>query len=176
MRYIKFRGKDILSGDLVYGDLIHEVGSKNGRMYILPTVVNLAYVKNCHPLDGVEVDPETVGQFTGLFDNTKWDQLSEKEKNDFLSKTNELTNTKNTKDDWKGREIFEGDVLFGREEGDDETTAWTNFYYVIFYDEKLCSFMAKDKDDTYWDIVICEINEQYKVIGNIFDNPEYLNI
>ena len=68
MRTIKFRGKDILSGDLVYGDLIHGVGSKNGRMYILPTVVNLAGIKNCHPLDGVEVDPETVGQFTGLLD------------------------------------------------------------------------------------------------------------
>ena len=68
MRTIKFRGKDILSGDLVYGDLIHGVGSKNSRMYILPTVVNLAGIKNCHPLDGVEVDPETVGQFTGLFD------------------------------------------------------------------------------------------------------------
>ena len=68
MRTIKFRGKDIISGELVYGDLIHGVGSKAGKCFILPLQVNLAYVKNCDPLDGVEVDPETVGQFTGLLD------------------------------------------------------------------------------------------------------------
>ena len=68
MRTIKFRGKDIISGELVYGDLIHGVGSKAGKCFILPLQVNLAYVKNCDPLDGVEVDPETVEQFTGLYD------------------------------------------------------------------------------------------------------------
>ena len=68
MRTIEFRGKDIISGKFVYGDLIHGVGSKHDKMFILPTVVNLAGIENCHPLDGVEVDPETVGQFTGLLD------------------------------------------------------------------------------------------------------------
>ena len=142
MRTIKFRGKGIKSNEFVYGDLIHGVGSKHGKMFILPITVNLAYIKNCDPLDGVEVDPETVGQFTGLLDKN-------------------------------GKEIFKGDILFGREEGDGETTAW-NFYYEIFYDEKVCAFMAKEKNDKYWGIVICEINEQYEIIGNIFDNPELL--
>ena len=68
MREIEFRGKDIISGELVYGDIIHGVGDKCGKVFILPVRVNLAYVKNCDPLDGVEVDPETVGQFTGLLD------------------------------------------------------------------------------------------------------------
>ena len=68
MRTIKFRGKGIKSNEFVYGDLIHGVGSKHGKMFILPITVNLAYIKNCDPLDGVEVDPETVGQFTGLYD------------------------------------------------------------------------------------------------------------
>lgn len=52
----------------MYGDLIHGVGFKKGNTYILPNQENLAYVKHCDPLDGVQVKPETVGQFTGLHD------------------------------------------------------------------------------------------------------------
>lgn len=69
-REIKFRGKCCITGEFVYGDLIHGVGAKNGNLYILPDKVNLAYVKNCDPLDGVRVDPATVGQFTGLKDKS----------------------------------------------------------------------------------------------------------
>jgi uncharacterized phage protein (TIGR01671 family) len=68
MRTIKFRGKCAISGDWVYGDLIHGVGHKDGNLYILPNRVNLAYVKHCDPLDGVRVAPESVGQFVGLHD------------------------------------------------------------------------------------------------------------
>lgn len=70
MREIKFRGKCLISGKLVYGDLIHGVGYKAGKVYILPNKENLAYVKYCDPLDGVCVDAETIGQFTGLQDQT----------------------------------------------------------------------------------------------------------
>lgn len=68
MRPIKFRGKGVHSNEWVFGDLIHGVGGKNGNFYILPKTVNLAYVKNCDPLDGVEVYEESVGQSTGLLD------------------------------------------------------------------------------------------------------------
>ena len=68
MREIKFRGVCLKSKELVYGDLIHGVGVKSGGVYILPNRVNLAYVKHCDPLDGVQVDPESVGQYTGLKD------------------------------------------------------------------------------------------------------------
>ena len=134
MRTNKFRGiiknPDELFDEWVYGDLIHYA---NGTIAIRQQETGQEF----------EVDPETVGQFTGVFDKN-------------------------------GKEIYEWDILFGREEGDCETTAWTNFYYKVFYDEKLCSFMAKYKDDTYWDIIICELNEQYEIIGNIFDKPELL--
>jgi len=70
-REIKFRGRDIISGDWVYGDLIHGVGAKHGRIYILPIQINLARVKNCHYLDGVEVDPETVCQLIVLHDKNE---------------------------------------------------------------------------------------------------------
>ncbi len=68
-RVIKFRalrkdGKGWVSGDLLTG-----VGYyKKGRFYILPTVENLASIEGCHPLDGLEVIPSSVGQFTGLTD------------------------------------------------------------------------------------------------------------
>lgn len=62
-REIKFRGVCAKSKELVYGDLIHGVGWKKGNVYILPDKENLAYVKHCDPLDGVQVIPETVGQY-----------------------------------------------------------------------------------------------------------------
>ncbi|MDD3229602.1 MAG: YopX family protein [Oscillospiraceae bacterium] len=65
MRQIKFRAKN-KQGDWVYGDLIHGVGSKSGKIYILP--VQHIYPKGCNELDGWDVNPETVGQFTGSVD------------------------------------------------------------------------------------------------------------
>jgi len=67
-REILFRGKRVDNGEWVDGDLIHGVGNKEGKIFILPIVKNLASIPGCHPLDGCEVIPETVGQFTGLKD------------------------------------------------------------------------------------------------------------
>jgi len=66
MRTIKFRGKDVTTGEWRFGDLIHGVGNKHGRMYILP--ITHIYPKGCNELDGWEVIPETVGQLIGLTD------------------------------------------------------------------------------------------------------------
>jgi hypothetical protein len=71
MREILFRGKCVQSGEWVEGDLIHGVNFKYGKVYILPIVKNLAYVKHCDPMDGVEILPETVSQFTGMVDKNK---------------------------------------------------------------------------------------------------------
>ncbi len=63
-----FRAKRADNGEFVEGDLIHGVSVRMGRMYILPIVSNLAYLKGCDPIDGYEVTPETVTQFTGITD------------------------------------------------------------------------------------------------------------
>lgn len=63
-----FRAKRADNGEFVEGDLIHGVSVKKGKMYILPIVSNLAYLKGCDPLDGYEVIPDTVAQFTGVTD------------------------------------------------------------------------------------------------------------
>ena len=56
MRTIKFRGKRLDNGEWVYGDLVH------GHSYILVVPIK-SYID-----DNYTVIPETVGQFTGLFD------------------------------------------------------------------------------------------------------------
>jgi hypothetical protein len=73
-RTIEFRGLTTDTNEMVFGDLIHGVGHKEGNMYILPNIENLAYVQTKsrpHHLDGYEVIPETVGQFTGLIDKNE---------------------------------------------------------------------------------------------------------
>ena len=67
-RHFLFRAKRTDNGEFVEGDLIHGVSVKKGKMYILPIVSNLAYLKGCDTLDGYEVTPETVTQFTGVTD------------------------------------------------------------------------------------------------------------
>lgn len=66
MRTIKFRGQMVIIKKWVYGDLITGQGTKNGNMYILPQTQ--FYPSGCNDLDGWNVIPETVGQFTGLTD------------------------------------------------------------------------------------------------------------
>lgn len=65
-RQIKFRGKHISSGKWVFGDLIHGVGCHYGNSYILPNQQWLP--TDCDPLDGYRVNPDSVGQFTGITD------------------------------------------------------------------------------------------------------------
>lgn len=58
MRTIEFRGKSILTDEWFYGDLVHSADKK--RTAIL--------VNDKESYDECEVDPETIGQFTGLMD------------------------------------------------------------------------------------------------------------
>ena len=58
MRTIKFRGKSIYSKEWLYGDLVSSVDKK--RFAIL--------VNDKESYDECEVDPKTVGQFSGLYD------------------------------------------------------------------------------------------------------------
>ena len=60
MREILFRGKRLDNGDWVYGYYVHIGPVSCQRAYIIPEYASSIYVN--------EVDPSTVGQYTGLKD------------------------------------------------------------------------------------------------------------
>jgi uncharacterized phage protein (TIGR01671 family) len=68
MREIKFRGKRIDNGEWVYGNSLN----LGNRHFIIPTITNGSWSKDRLSLKFLspcyEVDPATVGQFTGLHD------------------------------------------------------------------------------------------------------------
>ncbi len=78
--------------------------------------------------------------------------------------------------DSTGRLIFEGDVLFGQEEGDGETTAWTDVYLRVYWDSSLAGYYTCDKsteEGSHWCDNLYD-TLSYKIIGNIHENPELL--
>lgn len=146
MRENLFRGKRRDNGEWVYGSLF--VGFK--KSYICPEAIAMYNFDGALCLGGfAEVYPETVGQYTGLHDATKWENLPEKEQQEFLRI--------HKKEDWNGKQIFEGDILKwdSREWGCDHLDI-ANWDYELFNMRR-----------TDWE-------EWCEVIGNIHDNPDLL--
>ena len=66
MRTIKFRGKGIYNVEWFYGDLLQN--SNSGHCYIVFNFVEQDYIDYSQLVQAVQVDPKTIGQFTGLHD------------------------------------------------------------------------------------------------------------
>ena len=66
MRVIKFRARRTDKDEFAFGDLLTGMGYKKGKFFILPHLSY--YPSDCHSVDGYEVIPETIGQFTSLYD------------------------------------------------------------------------------------------------------------
>lgn len=136
MREIKFRGK-VLEG---------------GWMYTTPESSSWEQF-------WALVDRETVGEFTGLYDNALWERATPEEQQRWLKH--------HTKDDWKGREIYEDDIVKGiytqyRQKIEeirlvkyDDIALLIPFHEVIGYDGELWIEEAS-----------------YEILGNVHDNPE----
>lgn len=128
-------------------------------------------------------DGNTVCQFTGLHDNTKWGDLTEAEKESFLSDWNYREDRKNKIEDWSGRKIWENDILRGyqypyRSDGNDnyfaEVTWFENcpaFGIYTFKNPKsnVCGISEGNTEFMEnWN------SEDWEVICNIFDNADLL--
>lgn len=149
-RVIKFRGMD-LEGRWFYGlPCIITVGRDRG-----------SYISNsCGMPMAYDIRPETLTQFTGLFDGTKFDDLTIVEQKNWLKN--------NKQEDWKGKEIYEGDVVKSRQPLiDDEALINTvifkkgGFYLNC---EKQLDYLLGDYESMF-----------IEVIGNIFENGDLLN-
>ena len=128
MREVEFRGKRLDNGEWIQGSLLTEGKS---RKIVVPKEDMVGCMVTMYP-----VNPETVGQYTGL-------------------------------EDKNGNKIFEGDVL-----GD--TLGWV---YQVMWDSDNGRFLghhSKPRGDMY----ICYVGREpkSKIIGNIHDNPELMEV
>lgn len=93
IREIKFRGILTAYNKFVYGD--YWKNCANGETIINGDGTNMFHF--------CLIEEGSAGQFVGLYDCTNWKELTREEQKDFL---------KNKKqEDWKGREVFEGDII-----------------------------------------------------------------
>ncbi|PPA84988.1 hypothetical protein C4A75_09430 [Brevibacillus laterosporus] len=101
---------------------------------------------------------KSVIQYTGLHDKTKWEDLTEQEQHEWLQKGK-------AQEDWKGKEIYEGDIV--RISDHPFHGSWTvNGNYEVGYNEQMelcCGSWLLFREKHY-----------AEVIGNIYENPELL--
>ena len=127
-REILFKAKHEDNGEWIEGSLL-----------IFPDgTTNICKAYELSVLIKVEVDPETVCQYTGL-------------------------NDKN------GKKIFEGDIL------KTDKCSEPNKQYIVKFDLQFGAFIGQDKYNTYF-VTFDGDSDQFEVIGNIFDNPELLEV
>lgn len=111
--------------------------------------------------NGSGFDEYVLEQFTGLYDATKWEDLTDAERDEWIK-------AGHTKEDWKGRRIFEGDIIEVDFDNDGPTIGKQKAF--IEYSQHYTAFMVRPIKD--W--AFCEMTEG-KVIGNIHDNKELLS-
>lgn len=194
MREILFRGKRKDNGEWIEGDLLHDrfilSNEKICRIYNEES-------KLTHRED--VVIPETIGQYTGLNDNTKWEELTKEEQLEWLKN--------HSVEEWNGKKIFEGDILKGKHNWHNWNTSFGNdekdffeqkirgaygkhkseeyamfdkdryFYfrnYVVEYYAKNGGYRVRNGGQFHALTQTYIYNRDIEVIGNIHDNPELL--
>ena len=148
MREILFRGKQVYSGEWLYGMPDNEDCSADFPC-ISPS--RNYHTKDTFPLDW-EVDPATVGQFTGLYD-----------KNGRKIFEGDIVEYNDGFDYFKGEVVFENGA-FG-----------VGSYEVIGFSSGYCDNFA-NLWQLFWNQEVIDEAELYYcvVIGNIHDNPELM--
>lgn len=139
--------------------------------------------KNCYVIQNdkfvkrTDFEPKNhiINFCTGLKDNTKWSNLSLKEKQDFYNqvrsedgKTIKYEKIEDVEHLWKGKLIYEGDIVeiqdynaLGYARKRIGEIKYGLHYYPAFY---VLTTFGDAKD----------FSQDMKVIGNIYENPELL--
>ena len=122
-REISFRGKSKSTGEWVFGNLFDK--DTKGRTHIGTTV------RRCF-----DIDPETVGQFTGMTDKN-------------------------------GTKIFEGDIV---RHIDTTRHVVEVVNSEVYFDTEMLKFRFRYSNELFHR----QFNNEFEVIGNIYDNKELL--
>lgn len=145
------------------------------------------------------VVPETIGRFTGLYDNTKWDELTRDEMSAFLH-TKKADGKYNSMLDWRGRMVFENDIVqyhLDAHQYDCQSTVHFGTYLqdasmgeyggalcyapFVMVDNIICLdedsygpeyFPEYEKEDNLYRVLTFH---KAVVIGDIHSNPEFLS-
>jgi uncharacterized phage protein (TIGR01671 family) len=112
----------------------------------------------CIAWDVFSWDDVEIMQYTGLHDNTKWEQLTVDEQMKWLS-------VGKSKEEWKGREIYEGDICKNCDYILDAHISDCRIELVQYIEDEAC-FVGFNFNDGEGGS--CE------VIGNIYENPSLL--
>ena len=161
MRKIKFRIWDNLTNEMYYDALVGNCRGESTVPCVYLNDVGWAHTDNC-----------VVEQFTGLYDNTQWQDLSEQERQKFYFENcsdDGLTIKYKTQEEvqhlWKGREIYEGDILSIF----DDMLVGDEPFEIIW--KEYSWFWKDNKND---DCFMKHIAEMSTIVGNIHDNKELL--
>ena len=95
-------------------------------------------------------------QSTGLHDNAKFEDLSEEEQKEWLE-------SGKTADEWKGQEVFEGDILTSQDGTDGLISR-----FIVKRDEFYTGFIPMNREGYGFNRTMCE------VIGNVHQQSELL--
>lgn len=166
MREILFKAKRLDNGEWVEGQYVYINNplTENGEP-IKHLICNGTNIFNC------EIDPNTLCQYTGLNDNTKWEDLTESEKELFLSNWNYQEDRKNKVEDWKGKKIWENDILCGHL---DEEYPENITYKKVVWD--MNGFCTKEEYSTDFEPLDDFDAKYFETCGNIFDNADLLEV
>ena len=132
-----------------------------------------------HP--GVNIIPQTIGQFSGYYDGASWANLLPQEAEEFRLKCSReagvYTDLETAKKLWRGHKIFEGDLL--SDKNDPEVTGAVIFengsFRLAIYRQH--SILTKsgwvDKNPVLEEILPFDelVMTGFKVFGNVFEFP-----
>lgn len=158
MKEIKFKGKDIV-GNWYEGNLAiikHDIYNGAG------TIKAGSYISNASGSPfAYQVRPETVGQFTGLYDCTTWEELDEQERKHWVMEGNMPS-------EWIGKKIYEDDIV----EFINIDRQYVKGIVYYFGSCFLIQSIVADEDDYNLGGAFSIAKGLIKVIGTIHDNPE----